>query len=274
MGTQRVEVYKGKGRGGCFWLILASLFLICIVPILCVGAIAAGLASGAISEVDLKSASFSEPLGDADSAQIQIDSGVAQVNINALTDSNNLFEGDITYYGEIDFTAGGDIEKIIRLEQVNTSGNFFGNFNFFNINTGEDIQWNIGIAPDVPVALNIQSGIESSTFNLADLYITDLQTNLGVGDTNITLPEPQESYSVNINSGIGNVTVNLPHDVAVRITAQQGLGDITVPANLRRISGEDSDFGGSGVWESEGFANAERTITIEINGGVGDITVQ
>lgn len=270
MGRQQVEVYKSNRRSGCFWILL----LILAAPILCVGAIAAGIASGTISEVDLKTASFSEPLGDVESAQIQIDSGVAQININPLTDSSNLFEGDITYYGEIDFTAGGDTEKVVRLEQINTEDNFFARFNIFNINTRQDIPWNIGIAPDVPVDLAINSGVESSTLNLAGLYLTRLQANLGVGEMTITLPEPQESYTVDVNSSVGSVNITLPEGVAVHISANQGVGNINVPSNLTQTNGNDNVVGGSGEWESEGFANAERTITIDINGGVGEITIR
>jgi len=273
MGKQ-VQVQKGKNNRSCLWIILGAIFLICFAPILCVGVITAALFSGLISDVDLQTANFSEAMNDAETARVEIFSGVAQINISTLDDSNNLFEGDITYFGEIDFTAGGGADRVIRLEQLSVDENVFGLFDVFNIVTNSDeVTWNVGLAPDVPTEINIESGIENSTLDLSTLNLTGLTTNFGVGDIDLTLPTPQQSYRVTINAGIGNVAISLPETGAIRLEADQGIGDLDT-GRLLEVTSDESTTGNTGVWETEGFENAEITIIIDINGGVGDITLR
>jgi hypothetical protein len=40
------------------------------------------------------------------------------------------------------------------------------------------------------------------------------------------------------------------------------------------VSGDESPTGVNGVWESSSFEGAAAPITIQYNGGVGDLTVQ
>jgi hypothetical protein len=62
----------------------------------------------------------------------------------------------------------------------------------------------------------------------------------------------------------------------VRLTADVGTGGIEVSAdNLERVSGEDDNFvGDSGTWETDGFAEADRQIIIDYDGGTGGLTVE
>jgi len=273
MGEQ-VQVKKGKNNNGCLWIIVAAVFLVCFVPILCVGLITAALVTGVVSDVDLEETSFSEAFNDAESARIEISTGVGEINIDSLGDSNNLFEGDITYFGEIDFTAGGGADRVVRLEQLNVEENIFGVFDVFNIVTNsEEVAWNIGLAPEVPITLDIESGIEDSTLNLDGLNLNAFAGNFGLGDISITLPQPEQSYTVDLNAGVGNIIIMLPEGAAVRLEANQGIGNLNVE-RLQEVSSEESPVGNIGVWETEGFGNADTGITITINGGLGDITIR
>ena len=74
---------------------------------------------------------------------------------------------------------------------------------------------------------------------------------------------------------MGEVTIKLPEDAAVRLDASIGVGRVQVPSNFRKISGGDSDFvGEDGVWETAGFDSADRQISIHFNGGVGGLILR
>lgn len=273
MGQKRVEVYKDRRNSGC-WLALIPLVALCFGAIMCVGAITAGLAAGLIRDVEVVQETFTEARDGAETAQIEIETGVASVNINALQDTDNLFVGDITYYGEVDFTTGGAEDRIVRLQQVDTEENIFGIFDFLNVSSRDDIIWDIGLAQDIPIDLLISAGVQDTTLDLSGLILSNVSLDLGVGEVDLTLPRPNTSYNVDINSGVGGITVDLPEGIAVRIEVTQGVGDVNV-SGLDQISAdEDNPASESGVWESADYNDAETRITITIDGGVGDITVR
>src|SRR3990172_7744485 len=76
------------------------------------------------SDEEVKMASFSEEIGAAASAIINLNLSVGETTVKPLAASNNLFEADVTYIGEMEFTATGDTEKKITLRQEN-GRNFF-----------------------------------------------------------------------------------------------------------------------------------------------------
>lgn len=86
-----------------------------------------GWAQGA----EVKEASYSESVGDATSATVNLDVSVAETNIKALTDSNALFQADVRYTGDVMYNVSGEAAKNISLRQENDDKTFnFWNWNF------------------------------------------------------------------------------------------------------------------------------------------------
>ena len=51
--------------------------------------------------------SFTEPLGSATSASVEVHGASQPINVSALNDSTNLFEGTIGHAGKMDFVVSG-----------------------------------------------------------------------------------------------------------------------------------------------------------------------
>jgi len=255
-----------------------------------------GPSLGWMQSAEVKEASYSEPLAGAESAQVNLDLSVAEATVRPLSDSNNLFEANLRYVGDVIYNVSGEGEKTITLRQSDQPNN---GFNFWDWNfwdSDNNLRWDIGLNPDVPINLDVSSGVSSSTLDLKDLQLTGLHVNTGVGSVNLTLPNMPDSYDVNISGGtgstditvdegaavtfeisggVGSVTVDVPDDAAVRVDASTGVGGIDVPSNFQRISGDEDNFvGDEGVWETEGFADADRQIVIRYEGGVGSFEVK
>jgi hypothetical protein len=231
-----------------------------------------GPSLGWATAAELKEGSFNEVRGDANSATVILDLSVASTNVQALTDSNNLFEADLRYVGNISFNVtGSETNKTVSLSQEsNQQSNFnFWDFGFFS-SSDQDLHWNVGLNPEVPINLRVNGGVGSTTLDLNDLTLTGLDVNSGVGSLILSLPAAVTSYDVSIDGGVGSVTLDVPNDAAMRITVDTGLGGVSLPSNFDRVSG-DSD--NSGVWETSGYRSAEQQINIDYNGGVGSLTV-
>ena len=71
------------------------------------------------------------------------------------------------------------------------------------------------------------------------------------------------ALTLHASSGTGGFTIDVPDNAAVHLVGSTGTGGITVPANFKRISGnQDNGIGDKGTWETEGFASAARQITM------------
>jgi hypothetical protein len=257
-----------------------------------------GPSLGWAQEVEAKTASFSEPLDDAQSARVSLNLGVANTTVNALTDSSDLFSADLTYIGDVEFVAEGETNKVISLSQTNEDNS--GGFNFFGIPWfagDQQLTWDVALSPDVPIDLSISGGVGDANLDLSQLQITGLNLSSGVGKMDLNLPSSGEPYEAQLSSGVGEVNLNIPEgsnvnldihggvgefaidvpdNAGVHLEADSGVGGINVPSNFTRTGGDDEDnfIGESGTWETEEFANADQKITIIFNGGVGELTVK
>ncbi len=231
-------------------------------------------------DAELQTASYSEAVGEAESAHIELGSGVNDIRVSALPESGDLFAADISYHGEIEYSAEGGTEKTITLEQTNSSHDGFTSFllDIFGSDQRDEeseTDWNIELSPYVPVDVKVNAGVGNTNLDLADLQLSGLDVDMGVGNVDVTLPDAEESYHVDIDGGVGDITITLPEGAAVQIDAEVGVGSMSMASGLQRVSGDDDGLiGDEGVWETEGFDNADVQITIRFDGGVGNLTVR
>jgi hypothetical protein len=206
-----------------------------------------------------------------DAYSLNLDGGLASVDIYALEDTNLLLDGTVNHYENLNFESEVDENEVNFT--LDTSGFNFFLPNFWNAD--ETIpSWRLGLAPGVPVSLDIDGGVGEMTLDLRNMVITDARLKVGVGTMIIQLPEPEASYEVRIDGGVGETNITLPDGVAVRINAQAGVGSLNIQG-LERIGAEsDSPVGDEGVWQSAGYDNADIRIDINYDGDVGSLNVR
>lgn len=259
---------------------------------LVVGLIFAGKTIGISSNPDVITEQFSEELGSANSARVELDFSVGPASIEALVGSNDLFQAEISHLGEVEFSSSGTTRKTIQLETRELSFNS----GWFDVVNERELRWEIGISPDLPIDLDINGGVGKADLDFSKLNLTGLNLEVGVGQIEIYLPSTPDMYEarisgsvgetyievaegadlrLNVDGGVGEVTIDVPQGAAVRLDASIGVGRVRVPSGFRQIGGGDNDFvGEDGVWETTGFESADRRIIINFDGGVGGLIVQ
>lgn len=246
---------------------------------------------GLVQTPEVLHAEFSEPVGEAASATIQLQSSIGRTRIEALTDSRNLIEASLDYVGEVSFEVEGTTEKTVSLSVQNDAfdGDMFDSFN------SDDLQWQIGLSPDIPLVLDFSGGVGSIVLDLRGLQLSEVLVNSGVGSVNLILPAAEGMYTVEVRGGVGEFTIELedgasvtldieggvgdfvvetPGDAGVRVSANTGVGVVNVPSDFVLVSSEERTVGTTGTWESENFETAEYQILIDFNGGVGGLRVR
>ena len=228
-------------------LALSSVFLL----IGCVNRVAVG---------PTQTDSQSVELGNAESVQAAIKMGVGQLNIRG--GATNLMDAEFTYNiedwrPEVDYQQRGDIGEL-QVSQPDAEINGIPDDNI-------EYRWDIALQNAIPLDLNVDLGVGESELNLSGLALQDLVVDTGVGSAVIDLTGPwQDSFDVRINGGVGETTVYLPENVGLHMAADTGIGSLVVNGLQK-----DGD-----VYTNAAYGNSDVSITLEINGGIGEITVQ
>lgn len=109
--------------------------------------------------------------------------------------------------------------------------------------------------------LELEAGAGDFNMNLASTAITELKVNVGVGSLKLDLTGQRSNNLVaRINGGIGDLKLQLPSDVGVRIKVT-GLGSVD---NLG-LKKED------GYYVNEAYGITPYSIEIIVNGGLGNV---
>lgn len=229
-----------------------------------------GPSIGLGSNVEYTNTTFDVPRDASENLKLNIEAGIDSVRINPLIDSNNLIEGDIWHLGELDVNINdSDGTKTVTVQQKDFTFNFG-----WNNNEENGSGWAIDVNPTTPLAINFEGGIGETTMDLSAFNLTRVDFNMGVGQLELTLPTPVSSYEVDIEGGIGEVVVDIPDDVEFKVVASTGIGDAELPSGLIQLSGDDSRIGADGTWQTPDFDQAEQTIIIMFDGGIGSLKVR
>jgi hypothetical protein len=191
---------------------------------------------GVGADEEIKTGTFSEAIGDATLAKVTLDLTVGAATISDLPDSDNLIEAEVAYIGEIDFASKAEEGyKFVRLgqtsryqEALKPIKEAFGAF----ARRG-DLRWDIRLTPNIPLDLQINSGVTSNNFDLSKLQLDALKVNGGTGKTDLKLPTMGDNYKVVINSGTGqlDVQINEGANIDLRVNNGTGATNITIGAN-------------------------------------------
>ncbi len=201
-----------------------------------------------------------QPLGDLKSATIELNIGTARTNVHALnSDTGDLLQGKFQHAQGTQVVRTYDVvgsEGRLSLREEGVNFIFGGTA----IST-----WDIGLYPQIPLALRMNGGIGSATLDLTDLQVTSLAIDSGVGSINATLPK-SGVISVRLNGGVGSATLTIPQGMSARVRVSAGLGGINVDQARFPKFGD--------VYQSSDYASATNKVDIDIDGGLGSIHIR
>ncbi len=244
---------------------------------------------------EIKQSSYQVGLEGASTGNIKLDLSLGQSSIKPLVDSDNLFEADLAYVGEIEFTTSGDVDKTVRLRQKPGVDQVVGSVRraLKSVTNRGELRWDVRLSPKVPLKLDIDGGVGPAHIDLTGLQLTRLNLDSGVGEIQLSLPDGSYQASIeggvgatilniaenaaariDIEGGVGAVKINVPYKAAVRVTVDGNLGGVKMPDHFSRVKDNDDFIGRGGVWETPGFNVAEKQIVIDYEGGVGSLQVK
>ena len=200
-----------------------------------------------------------QALGEATQARVVIEPAVGSLHIEALPESANLVEGMISMGKGLRvkryFAVAGETATFT----LQTDGATFGPFTGW----ADRWSWELGLAPEVPLELEIGLGVGLADIDLTGLTVDDLKVSMGVGRTTVTLPEEGRFYA-KIEGAIGETVVVIPAGMAARIRVDTGLAVSDLPDGYQQRND---------VYTSPGYATAEDRVELEVSQAIGRVAI-
>ena len=207
---------------------------------------------------DLQRQSQSVDVEEARSVRADLRMGAGELNLSG--GAGTLMEADFAYNvadwkPEVDYEVSGDTGELSVKQDI-----------IAGVPVGEARnEWDIRLNDEVPTDLNVQMGAGESDLDLDSLTPTGLTLHMGSGKTTVDLTgDYARSLDARIEGGAGEATVLLPSEVGARVTPGGGLGKVKAEG-LRR---ED------GSYVNDAYGDSEVTLDVDIQGGVGQITLE
>ena len=227
---------------------ISSLIAIGVVAIaVALLALAPSLGLGAATE--LSTERFSEPVGVATSARVDLDLARYGTTIDGLADSGTLIDAELDTLESVEFEVSGTSEKSINLRERAESGFRFTLPDLLN-ELASDTSWEIHLNPDLPIDVNVDVASGSAALNLDNLSLTRLVVDGGSGSTAVNLPAGNSRYEAFFDGGSGSFSVAIADTAKVDATLDVGSGSFTLAV------GEAAD------------------VSVEIDGGSGRIRIE
>jgi hypothetical protein len=263
------------GRRSTLLSAIYGLAVVAVIILVLVMGPALGLPPAPTATTD----TFREPIGAATSASITLDLSSEHTTVKALTGSNDLINATIRHLGAVDFKVSGSQKKTINLSEITSATDWFAIPAVF-----EELNWDIGLTPALPIDLTVGGGSGRGELNLSGLLLASLKANVGSGAFKIHLPSFPNGYnaslnggsgsldlflpsatelSVHLEGGSGSINITVPPDAAVRIEVLNGgSGSVSIPNSFMRVSGSADQK--EGAWETAGYPQAGHKILIQV----------
>jgi len=191
--------------------------------------------------------------GAATNARVEIDMSAGDLDMKS--GAMTLFAGDFDFNAPdlkpaIAYTVDGST-GILKASQGSLSGNY-------------ENKWSLSLDDTTPVDLRVTLGAGGAQLVLGRLNLQKLAIRLGAGDLMVDLRGmPSRSYSVNVEAGAGDTTIQLPASVGISASTSGLIGE----ANFSGLEKRD------GRWVNARAEGSPVTIDLSVQHAIGDLKI-
>lgn len=202
-----------------------------------------------------------QPLDGATRAQVSLEPAAGVLRLGAMDSQDELIRGEISqdrFGGSlVSQSREGDL-IIYRLRNRGSQ------VVFTTHEVNPSWSWDLKLTSAVPVDLRTSMGAGQMLLDLSQLQLASLESNLGAGDIEMTLPE-ESDFSGKVQGAVGQIVIKVPEGVGVRIDANTLLVTVNTPPGYNR---DDRRY------TSPGYENADVQVELEIGLVIGSVSIQ
>jgi len=189
-------------------------------------------------------------------AVLNLETGAGKFSLSGASDS--LIEAQAKtslglYTMQRSGVGGGEVD--LRLDGQNVRWSHVGSVtNNLNISLHDQPVWQI----------NVKTGATSLNFDLTKHQVEKIEIDTGASEVKVKIGNLTNQVRVKISAGASKIHLLLPEEFAARLDVDSGLSSHNFP-QFTEVS--------KGVYETENFSTANKTVTIEIDAGLSDLQV-
>lgn len=200
--------------------------------------------------------SFSIPLGAAQSVKYHFSHGAGQLEISGGAPAAQALVGT-SATGMNHHSQLNDDRLEVRVEAGPSFIPFLG--------PGQGA-WRFQLAQNVPVLLTVESGASFLNIDLTDVLTTRFALKTGASSTNVTIPA-RGVCLFDVEAGAASLNIRVPESSVARIRVKDSVTALDVDTN--RFPRLDS-----GIYQSSNFDTASDRSEINIESGLGSVSVK
>lgn len=207
---------------------------------------------------------------DMDYGELILGTATGSAPVGTPTAGATLMDATFTYEDDdwrpsVEYAVAGD-EGTLRVNQPSDLDDI--SFSDLDDIAGGDIdnRWDIRLAPNVPLDLDIDVSAGETELHLGGLDLHALDVNAGVGTVELDFAETTltRDLDATVDATGGKITIKVPADLPVRISADTDLGDIDADGFDR----EDDAF------VTPAYADAATALRLEVDNTAGEIDLE
>jgi len=126
----------------------------------------------------------------------------------------------------------------------------------------------VRVAPDAAWGLTLGAQSDSVSADLLAARVTSVTLAAGARQVVLTLPAPETTTPITLESGVGALTVRTPAGVPVKVDIASGAGQVVIDGRT-----ENGVPGGTEL-TTEGFSADAPHYEVHVPNGVGTLTIQ
>ena len=205
----------------------------------------------------LSTTKVSQIIGAIETAEVEINSAVGDLNVNQSLDSSTLINGEVNL--------GGGLKVFTNYQAKEDMGYYSINSRPFNtfLSSGS-WNWDLGLTSKIPLQLNVSMGAGDMDLDLTGMIITGLEVSQGVGDITITISN-KEDCEIEVQQAVGSIMFIMPEDLGIRLQVNRAITNLDLPAGYDR----DGDY-----YYSPGYETMENQVDLQISQAIGNISIQ
>jgi hypothetical protein len=200
------------------------------------------------------------PMNGVERAELDLDMGVGALDLRGYSDMADLLEADMVLYG-VGIRENLEVEDDVARGWIRYDREKFFAPQIFG---GDKNDWDLRLNTRVRWELTVDTGAGDVRLDLSELRVSQLDLHAGVGSTRVTLPE-RGTVKGRVDGGIGDIQITVPDGVQARFQVERGIGDLTIGGRFKR----QGDY-----YETEDFSRAESYIELEVDIGIGSVTIR
>ena len=204
------------------------------------------------------------PKDGIEQAEVELSIGVGKLQLTGESDVGGLMIADLDLGPGVAVSQNSDDIDLEDDTPRAWIASKKDSFPFPRIFGGSASEWDLSLNDRVRWNLSINSGVGDVRLDLSDLKVGELELDSGVGSVDLTLPR-RGTLRAKVDGGVGDVNITVPEGAQARLRVDRGIGSLNVGSRFKRRG----DF-----YETEGFNSAESFIDLEIDIGVGTVSVR